>query len=215
MWDDPNQSPAPRVPRPRQAPYGQSGGYGQGRGGDERGQSPYGNEGRYGDAQPGGGYDPGYGPGYGQQPAYPSGPAQYPGGPAPQWPNQGYDQGYDQGYAPPGPGYGAPGGQGVYREQRPAYTPAPPVERPHAREERHHRSIVGRALPHLPIAHVFLVGGLVAMGYAISQQWGVNVAGAPVFVKDFAGVQLNHGTGVDTSDLAVRAATGIVAAGAA
>src|SRR5262249_13200624 len=198
---DPKQPPEPRYPRQHPSPYGQSGGYGQGMGGGERGQSPYGNEGWYGDTQQGGGYN--------QPPAYPPGRAQYPGGSTPQWPDQAYTP------QPEGPAYGPPAGQGVYREQRPAYAPAPPVERPRAREERHHRSIVGRALPHLPIAHVFLIGGLAAMAYAISQQWGVTALGAPVFVKDFAGVQLNHGTGVDTSGLAIRAATGIVVAGAA
>jgi hypothetical protein len=70
-------------------------------------------------------------------------------------------------------------------------------------------------LPHLPIAHVILIGGLAAMAYSIAQPWGKSASGATLFIRDFASVQLNHGTTVNTANYAVQAATGIVIAAAA
>jgi hypothetical protein len=219
MWDEPNTEPAPRYPNPGQnsgpyqpAPDDGQAGYGQGYGQDQDryGQGGYGPS-RGTDARPGGGA---YDPGYGQPPApsYTPPPPAYPGGRPPQWPGaqpppsrrDAYpDQGWQAGAAPPG----------AY-PQRPAYAPAPAQRGAAERVPERRRALVGRALPHLPIAHVILVAGLVAMAYAISQQWGTTTAGAPLFVKDFGSIQLNHGTGVDTSGIAVHAATFLVIAAA-
>lgn len=217
MWDEPNTQPASRYPGQNPDPYQPAPDYGQAGYGPEydqdqnrSGQGGYGPS-RGTDAWPGGGaYDPGYG--QPPAPAYTPPPPAYPGGRPPQWPGaqpppsrrDAYpDQGWQAGGAAPG----------AY-PQRPAYAPAPRAERAERAPERHHPSIVGRALPHLPIAHVILVAGLVAMAYAISQQWGTTAAGTPLFVKDFGSIQLNHGTGVDTSGIAVHAATFLVIAAA-
>jgi hypothetical protein len=239
MWDDPNEAPPPpRPPRREPDPYGPPPGggyppfdpnatrranYRQ----DQPGQGGYGQQdqggyGQGGSGQPGygqQGYDqPGYGqrtPDYGQPPAYnpaanpPAGPAGRP----PRWPSPDQQQGA-QGYG----GYAGSAGSatpGAYAPQPSYAPPAPARPRPVERAPERRSSGHGVSLPHLPIAHVFLIGGVAAMAFSIAQPWGKNAAGAQLFIKDFATVQLNHGTGVNTANYAVQAATGIVIAAAA
>lgn len=221
MWDDPNQAPPPRSPRRDQDPYGQQNdpdatrraGYrqgGSGEGGYGQGQQGYGQQGGgYGQSQggqggyggqQGGGYNEQQTADYGQPPAYAPEPPAYPGGRPPRWPSQ------DQ-QPPAQGGYGG----GAYAPQ-PSYAPPAP-QRVERRSEKRSSHRIG--LPHLPIAHVILIAGLAAMAYSLAQPWGKSATGAVLYLRDFASVQLNHGTNVSTTDYAVRAATGIVIAAAA
>ena len=176
-------------------------------GGDYGGQGSYGGQGQGGY----GGYD---------DPTY---PAQQPGQPGqyvpppepgrvPRWP----DPNQPPAPAPQRPAYSPhpPSGYGEPMSQR-AYAP-PVVERrpapaPARRAERHP---AGHALPHLPIAHVFLIAGLAAMFIAISQQWGVDAQGNAIFVSSFTSPGVQHITGVDTGVAANKLAYGIVGAAA-
>ncbi len=218
MWDDPNQAPPPpRLPRREPDPYGTPPEYGQppyDPGATRR--ASYGQDwpgqGGYGQSQQG---QSGYGqgaPDYGQPPAYSPEPPAYPASPAgrpPRWPAQ--EQQGAQGY---GAGYGSSATPGAYAPQ-PTYAPPAPRQRPVEREPAKRSASHGVSLPHLPIAHVFLIGGVAAMAFAIAQPWGKNAAGGLLYVRDFASVQLNHGTSVNTANYAVQAATGIVIAAAA
>ncbi|MGZ3663632.1 MAG: hypothetical protein ACXVDA_03975 [Ktedonobacterales bacterium] len=188
MWDEPNQPPAPRYPDDASGypaePYPASGHGGEYGGGyRQSGQSGQ----------------------YGQSPAYQPGP-QAPGGPRPQWPGPQYDSPPATAPSPTQRGYSDAG----------SYSPPPaPAERryaePHAEHES--RAISGIALPHLPFAHVLLIAGLAAMAYAITQPWGLDLNGAPIFVQNFA-PHIQPAPGVDTGALAVRATTVIVGAAA-
>lgn len=188
MWDEPEQPPTPRYPERTQA-FG--GGYPPNApGGQGAGYDSYDAEGTYTQPYPG------------AQQAYTPQPPAYPGGRPPQWPAQQY--------APP-----------AYPEQPPAYAPEPVAPPRPARTaayaapaRRSERSGRGVSLPHLPIAHVFLIAGVAAMAYAIGQQWGVDSHGAQIFVRDFQSARIQHTTGVDTGALAVRTATVIVGAAA-
>ncbi len=228
MWDDPDEVPPSRPPRREPDPYGPPPGGGQppfdpnatrraNYRQDQPGQGGYGQQGQGGYEQ-GSPEQQGYGqpdygqrpPNYGQPPAYRPDPPRYPAGPAgqpPRWPAQ-EQQGYG-GYA----GSATPGAYAPQPSYPPPAQPVPrqrPVERaPEGRSTGH-----GVSLPHLPIAHVFLIGGVAAMAFSIAQPWGKNAAGVQLFIKDFAAVQLNHGTGVNTANYAVQAATGIVIAAA-
>jgi hypothetical protein len=77
------------------------------------------------------------------------------------------------------------------------------------------RHPAGHALPHLPIAHVFLVAGLAAMYFAIGRQWGVDTQGNPIFVSSFTSPMVQHITGVDTGVAATNVAYGILIAAVA
>jgi hypothetical protein len=188
-------------------PYPGGGEYG----GQGQGQGSYGG---YGGQGPGGygGYD---------DPTYPSQqqPGQYVPPPTPnrvpRWPdpNQPPAQQPPQRPAysphpPAGYGYGEPMGQRAYAP--PAVERRPPAPARHA--ERHP---AGHALPHLPIAHVFLIAGLAAMFFAVGQQWGVDAQGNAIFVSSFTSPSVQHITGVDTGIAASKLAYGIVIAAAA
>ncbi len=229
MWENPDQTPqeqrsARRPGLPDQFPpaplngAGQNGGFGNAP--TER--MPDGGYGPYGPPPA-----PDYGPyaspttpDYGPPPPFEPQRSQYPGGQTPQWPGSGYDRPQQ----PPQPQY-APQPPARYPDE-PRY--APPVQAPAprrytpqpqyapqqpARHEEHRPAHKPRSLPHLPIAHVFLIAGILAMFYAISQPWGVDANGAQVFVRDFGSSRLSD-AGIDGGTLAVRAATGIVIAAA-
>jgi hypothetical protein len=209
MWDDPDQPPAPRWPQSPGtpgSPYADpTSPYAAFEPPPTGGAPGYGPDGRadaydpydpYGRTQQGGGYN--------QPPAQ-----QTPGGRPPQWPAQDY-AGAAAGYGAPPPAYAPP--------PQPAYAPAPRPYTPPARQaatraERPRAERGGRSLPHLPIAHVLLAVGLVAMGYAITQPWGVDAQGTQIFVHDFGNARLTS-AGIDGGTLAVRAATAIVIAAA-
>lgn len=189
MWDDPNQPPA--------------------RGYSEQPWPSYGNQGGTNDPNnaptqrfPGSG---GYGDnGYYQPPSYQPVPPSYPGERPPQWPEPDYQRS-DRPLPERAP----------YRQaaEPRAYAPQPPIYAPPVAAERRQkarRSPSGVSLPHLPVAHVFLVAGLIAMFVAISQRWGVDASGAPVFVQDFTSTRIQSATGVDTGAAAINLARGIV-----
>lgn len=48
------------------------------------------------------------------------------------------------------------------------------------------------------------------MFVAISQQWGFDASGAPVFVQNFTSTRIQNATGVDTGAAAINLARGIV-----
>ena len=185
------RDPSPYEPT---RPYpGGGGGYGDQGGG-------YGGQGSYGEY---GGYnDPNYQP-----------PSQSPGqyvppptpGRTPRWPDP------NQPPTPQPPAYPQ---RSDYTPRQPAYAP-PAAERrePARRIERRHAA--GHALPHLPIAHVFLVAGLAAMFFAVGQQWGVDAQGNAILVSSFTSPSVQHITGVDTGVAASKLAYGIVIAAAA
>ena len=144
---------------------------------------------------PGAGYPGGterYGGGY--YPEYPG----YPGGQPPRWPAP--QQPAPQQPAPPP------------LPPRPRPEPAPPPQRyqpayqaPAARTERR------VSLPHLPIAHVILVLGIVAMGVALTQAWGVNANGTAIYIRDFTNARFQS-HGVDVGTLALQTARFLVVA---
>lgn len=212
MWDDPNQPPAPRYPNgqpPRNAPYPRSSGDG------DYGNTPT-------ERFPGAGAPPSYGaPGdaydpYDAPPPYQPQGSQFGGGPPPQWPGPEYQRQQrppaqpplEPAYAPPPP----PRPRAYYDDGAAAYAPPRPARAaaPAPHEERR-AARQSRSLPHLPIAHVFLILGVLAMGYAVSQPWGVDANGTQLFIHDFSNARLaTHN--VDAGALAVRAAYTIVAA---
>ncbi len=231
MWDDPNQPPygQPRQPG-QQRPYGRNipGNF------QDPNSMPTDPDSLPG-ANPGNPGGPGYGgnagnAGYGrynadgtpfQPPAYAPDPMQYPaGGHAAHWPTP---------QAPIGPV--GPAGP---VQQRPPQPPPPPARpryqappkaprRPpeyddyDARPARQqyaaqpagharHRSPAGISLPHLPIAHIILVVGVLVMGFALSQAWGVAADGTAVYIRDFTNARIQQTAGVDTGALAVKTA---------
>ena len=202
MWDDSTQ-PSPQVPNrqpsPYQPPYPDGADTGFGNAPTER----------YPDMT-GSAYDP-----YDQPPPYqPQGP-QYPAGRPLEWPGSRYQPPpaqprYEPDYAPAQPPrrYNYSADAAAYAPPRSARAAvAAPPERPRAAHQP-------RSLPHLPIAHVLLIAGVLAMGYAVSQPWGVDATGAQLFIHDFSNAHL-AAHDVDAGALAVRAAYGIVAATAA
>lgn len=202
MWDDPNQPPAPWYPnrQPRNPPYPGSDNAPTERFPDSTAPTPYG--------AAGSAYDP-----YDAPPPYqPQGP-QYSGGRPPQWPGPEYQR---QQRPPtpmpaqprPGPANAPPPRQRTYYDDgAAAYAPSRAARaEPERRAERRPRS-----LPHLPIAHVLLIAGVVTMGFAVSQPWGVDAGGTQLFIRDFSSVRLSAHN-VDAGALAVRAAYVIVAA---
>jgi hypothetical protein len=86
---------------------------------------------------------------------------------------------------------------------------APAVPSRQRSAERAHRAGLPVGLPHLPIAHVLLVAGIAAMAFAISQPWGTDASGTPVYVHDFANARLAR-HGIDAGSIAVNAAVAIV-----
>jgi hypothetical protein len=210
MGEDPNTPPTPGYGGRGQPPYGPGAPAGWG-GQYEPPTQPY--------PGPGGGYG-GQGGEYGET------PPQYPGGRPPQWPGPGYDvppsppppqPTYPQREYPPDQSQQYPRRYDAQQQAR-AYAPeaayAPPRVQRREPAERHRRALTGVALPHLPIAHVLLAIGLVAMGYALTQQWGVNTSGNAIFVKDFTSPQVQHLTGFDTGVAASKLGVGIVIAAA-
>ncbi len=218
MRDEPERMPPWAGARGQQWPPNQPQAYG-------RDPSPYDPTRPY----PGGGGDYGEQGGYGGQsqgsygeysgyndPTYQP-PSQSPGqyvpppapGRVPRWP----DPNQPQPPAPQPPTYPQrpPAGWNEPARQR-AYAPPAAERREPAR--RVERRPAGHALPHLPIAHVLLIGGLVAMFFAIGQQWGVDAQGNPIFVSSFTSPSVQHITGVDTGVAATKVAYGIVIAAA-
>jgi hypothetical protein len=223
MWQNPNQPPEdgrpPRRPGPpEQYPLARPRGTGYGGGENPAfGNAPT-------ERMSEGGFEP-YGPppaapDYGTPPPFKPERPPYSGGQTPQWPGPGYDRPQ----RPPQPPY-APQQPPGYPHELPRYAPAaPPAPRrytpppqqqyaPASRREERRPAHKPRSLPHLPIAHVFLIAGILAMAYAISQPWGVDANGAQVFVRDFGSSRLSN-AGIDGGTLALRAATGIVVAAA-
>ncbi|MGO8946825.1 MAG: hypothetical protein ACLQUY_03985 [Ktedonobacterales bacterium] len=161
---------------------------------------------------------PGVSPGS-QQTGYPEAyptpaqyPPQYPGGRPPRWPTpQGPGNPPPQPRVPSPPPASFPQRQGMYqppavpqyRGDSSALQPADPGAR---------RSPAGRSLPHLPVAHIILVLGVLAMGLALSQVWGVNANGSAVYIRDFTNARIQNQTNVDTGMLATQTATLLVAA---
>lgn len=196
MWDDPTQPP-PRDPNHQPAPYQPYAG------GADIGFGNAPTE-RYPD-RTGGANDP-----YDQPPPYqPQGPL-YPESQPPQWPGSRNpsppaQSSYEPEYAPTQP-------PREYNRDTMAYAPPrPATEAIAAPPERYRATHQPRSLPHLPIAHVLLIAGVLAMGYAVSQPWGVDATGAQLFIHDFSNARLSAHD-VDAGALAVRAAYGIVAA---
>lgn len=192
MWDDSTQ-PSPQVPHrqpsPYQPPYPDGADTGFGNAPTER----------YPDMT-GSTYDP-----YDQPTPYQPQRPQYPAGRPPEWPGSRYQPPpaqprYEPDYAAPPP----PPRRYNYSSDAAAYAVSPPARAAHQ----------PRSLPHLPIAHVLLIAGVLAMGYAVSQPWGMDATGAQLFIHDFSNARL-AAHDVDASALAVRAAYGIVAATAA
>ncbi|HLJ81751.1 MAG TPA: hypothetical protein VKT52_09720, partial [Ktedonobacterales bacterium] len=141
-------------------------------------------------------------------PYQPQGP-QYSGGRPPQWPDYQRQQRPPMPAQPrPDPAYAPPPRQRAYYDDGAAAYAPPRAARaePERRGERR-----PRALPHLPIAHVLLIAGVVAMGFAVSQPWGVDASGTQLFIRDFSSARLSAHH-VDAGALAVRAAYAIVAA---
>ena len=211
MWDDPNQPPDQRYPYrqpPRNPPYpdATSSGYGNEpteRFPDPTAPPPYGASG-----QPGNAYDP-----YDAPPPYqPQGP-QYAGGSPPQWPGPSYQRPQRQPASPqPEQPYAPPPRQRVYYDDgAAAYASPRPARQEMAAPAQRRSERRPRSLPHLPIAHIFLILGVLAMGYAVSQPWGVDANGTQLFIHDFSSAQLSAHN-VNAGDLAVRAAYVIVAA---
>lgn len=203
MRDEPEQTwPQGGYSGQRQPPY-QPRSYGRDEptqpypGGGYGDQGGYGGQGNYGEY---GSYnDPTYQP--------PQPPGQYVPPPAPnrvpRWPDPNQ---------PPAPRQ--PTGWDDPARQR-AYAPPAVERRPPAPARRAERRPAGHALPHLPIAHVLLIAGLAAMFFAVSQQWGVDTQGNPIFVSSFTSPNVQHITGVDTGVAAAKLAYGIVIAAAA
>ena len=201
MRDDPNQPnqpwPAqyPDPARPRQPqPYGPN---------YERTAplDPY--QGQGGGGGAGGWDDASQGP-----PPYQPDQAQYPpqraGGRPPQWPGPGY--------APqPQPRQSA--GRPVNPPPLPrAYRSPAPAPAPQRAPQPAPGYVPRLPLPRFHIAHVFLVLGVAALAYALSQPWGTSSDGTPVFVRSFDSPRLNTGMSLDLGDLAVRTGTFIVGA---
>ncbi|MGH2517263.1 MAG: hypothetical protein ACRDHP_16560 [Ktedonobacterales bacterium] len=214
MWDDPNQPPPPRYSDrqpPRNPLYGSDADGGFGNAPTERfpgpaAPTPYGPP-NAGNA----GYDPN--DPYDAPPPYQPQPPRYPGGRPPQWPGPDAQRPPRSPVPPrPDPAYAPPPRQRAYYDEgAPAYAP-PRAARPEAApRERRRASRQPRSLPHLPIAHVFLIAGVLAMGYAVSQPWGVDASGTQLFIRDFSNAQLSA-RNVDAGALAVRAAYALVAA---
>lgn len=197
MWDDP-RNPRQGYPEWERQPN-------QGRTGNE---PPY-----YPPNGPPDQGSPNYGSQWGNEPTDPSPPTyhpagpQYPGGHPPSTPPQ-----WNRPPAPqprqPGTYPGNAGGYG--QEMAPEhYHPVRVADHPQKREEPTRRA--GVRLPHLPIAHIFLILGVGAMAYAITQPWGVAASGTDVYVRDFGSARL-AASGIDAGTIAVRVATGIVIA---
>lgn len=137
-------------------------------------------------------------------PQYPPNPPQYPGGDPPRWPT------------PRGPVQPPPPELRRQHEspaspdwQQRAYHPLParqPYEAQPAEPARRH-SPAGISLPHLPVAHVILVLGVLAIGLALSQVWGINANGTAVYIQDFTNARIQEQTKVDTGALALQTAT--------
>ena len=235
MWDEPNQTPPGQNPARqlgRQDAYPPFQNNGAGYGGGQAGQGGgfgnaptervqgggYGQYGPNGPNQPPdyGPYAPGGAPDYGPPPPFEPQQPHYPGGRQPQWPGPGYDRPQQPSpYPPQQPP--APPRRYTPEPQYPQYpqqrSAQPPRYNSYDERRERHDERKPRSLPHLPIAHVLLILGIVAMAYAISQPWGTDASGSQVFIHDFGSTRLS-GAGVDAGALAVRAATGIVIAAA-
>jgi hypothetical protein len=199
MWDDPNQPPAQRYPNrqpQRNSPYpgpDMGGGFGN------TPTEPF--------------TDPAAYESYDAPPPYQPQRPQYPAGNPPQWPGPDYQRQQRSPVQPRlDPVYAPPSRQSAYYDDGSvAYAP-PRAARPAvAPAEQRHAARQSRSLPHLPIAHIFLIAGILAMGYAVSQPWGVDASGTQLFIRDFSSAQLTAHN-VDAGTLAVRAAYVIVAA---
>ncbi len=135
----------------------------------------------------------------------PQGP-QYPAGSPPQWPDR----------ADPRP---APQLRQPYTDL--GYAPQAPIPRQHApqraaHDERAHAPQAApqrqsHSLPHLPIAHLFLIAGIAAMAFALVQPWGVNAQGALVYIKTFNDSSLTT-FGINLGPVAYQTATDLVIA---
>ncbi len=139
-------------------------------------------------------------------PYAPAGP-QYPGHPA-QWPDRNANPGsgatQTQRAAPPQPYTdlsGAPQG---------AYSDAQPYRQPRAARPATQRG-QGRALPHLPVAHLFLILGVAALAFALTQPWGISSQGATVYIQSFNSSTLTQ-FGVDLGSAAFQTASDLVIA---
>lgn len=190
------RDPSPYEPT-RPYPGGGSGGYGD-QGGGQGGYGGYGGQGQASYGEYGGYNDPTY------QPPSQS-PGQYVPPPTPnrvpRWPDP------NQPPAPQRPAYPPPQPQRAYAPPAAErYAPAP--------SRRAERRPAGHSLPHLPIAHVFLVAGLAAMFFAVGQQWGVDAQGNAIFVNSFTSPSVQHIAGVDTGIAATKLGYAIVIAAA-
>src|SRR5579859_1785393 len=203
MWDDPNQPPAPQYPDrqpPRNVPYsgaGADGGFGNSpteRFPDHTAPMAYG--------APGDNYTP-----YDAPPPYQPDQPRYPGGKPPQWPRPDSQRQPPPPDPPrPNPAY-APPRQRAYYDDGAAAQPPPRAAQP----QRQRSARPARSLPRIPIAHVLLIAGVLAMTFAVSQPWGVDANGTQLFIRDFSSTQLSA-RNVDAGALAVRAAYAIAAA---
>lgn len=211
MWNDPNQPPDPgdpyrQPPRNPRTPDAAAGGYSNEpteRFPDPAAHIPYG-------ASPGS-PNSAFGPYDAPPPYQPQGP-QYSGGRPPQWPGPDYQRQQRPPAQPrPDPEYAQPARQRAYYDDgSAAYAPARPARQPMAAPAQRRAERQPRSLPHLPIAHIFLILGVLAMGYAVSQPWGVDASGTQLFIRDFSNARLSAHN-VNAGDLAVRAAYAIVA----
>jgi len=150
-------------------------------------------------------------------PYAPAGP-QYPGGRPPQWPdrnanptdNPGATQRATQRAAPPQPYTdlsGAPGYTGV-RNARPGARVQAPIAQPTHRDAA---PLQAHSLPHLPVAHLFLILGVAAMALALMQPWGVSSQGATVYIDTFNSATLTQ-FGINLGSTAIQTATDLVIA---
>ena len=137
-------------------------------------------------------------------PAYVPDAPRYPGGRPPQWP--GAQQPVQPAVEPRAP-IPPQRRQQVYQPASAQYQGA---AQPTASRER--RSPAGHALPHLPVAHIILALGVLAMGLALSQVWGVTSSGTAVYIQDFTNARIQQHTNVDTGALALQTATFLVGA---
>ena len=100
----------------------------------------------------------------------------------------------------------------VPRRQEP-YQPAPAQYREAAGAPRSRpQASSGRALPHLPFAHIILVLGVLAMGLSLSQVWGFTSSNTAVYIRDFTNARIQQQTNLDTGALALQIATYLVVA---
>lgn len=70
---------------------------------------------------------------------------------------------------------------------------------------------VKRHLPHFHVIHVVLLAGVGALWLAITQPWGSDVAGAPIYIQDFSIPRISDPS-VDIGQLALQTATSIAVA---